>query len=83
MIMLLLPLSVWAENASNVRVHQRNKDIIITYDLAKSSYVQVSVATDSSTTFTLDKDLAYAQKQTPCVIPSNILGSEWQNWTLK
>ena len=55
MVMLLLPLSVWAENASNVRVHQRNKDIIITYDLAKSSYVQVSVATDSSTTFTLLK----------------------------
>lgn len=55
MLTLLLPFTLWAENASNVQVHQRNKDIIITYDLAKSSYVQVSVATDSSTTYTLLK----------------------------
>ena len=27
--------------------------------------------------------LLNSKKQTPCVIPSNILGSEWQNWTLK
>ena len=45
-LVLLLPLSVWAENASNVRVFQRNKDIIIKYDLAKSSYVQVFIASD-------------------------------------
>ena len=49
--LLLLPLTLWAENASNVRVRQRNKDIIVTYDLSKSSYVQLSVATDSSTTY--------------------------------
>ncbi len=45
-VVLLLPLTLRAENASNVRVLQRNKDIVITYDLAKSSYVQVFVASD-------------------------------------
>ena len=42
-LLLFLPLCLWAENASNVRVRQRNKDIIIIYDLNELSYVNVSV----------------------------------------
>lgn len=45
-LVLLLPLTIQAENASNVRVFQRNKDIIIKYDLAQNSYVQVFIASD-------------------------------------
>jgi uncharacterized caspase-like protein len=27
--------------------------------------------------------LLNSKKQTPCVIPSSVVGSEWQSWTLK
>lgn len=53
--LLFLPLGIAAENASNVRVRQRNKDIVITYDLSKTSNVQVSVAMDSMPDFVLLK----------------------------
>ena len=48
---LALPFSMMAENASNVRTQQRNKDIIITYDLAKTSNVTLWVATGRSNSF--------------------------------
>jgi len=50
-LLLGLPLMMWAENASNVRVRQRNKDIIITYDLSKKSNVQVLMANDKMPDF--------------------------------
>ncbi len=39
--MILLPFSICAENATNVRVRQQRKDIIVSYDLSESSYVQL------------------------------------------
>ena len=51
-ILLCLPLWVLADNASNVRVRQHNKDIIITYDLSKTSNVQVFMATNANNSFT-------------------------------
>ncbi len=51
-ILALMPFSLFAENASNVRVRQRNKDIIVTYDLSKTSNVQLLVATDAHPAFT-------------------------------
>lgn len=45
-------LSVTAENASNVHVRQRNKDIVITYDLIKTSNVRVYVASSKQPTYT-------------------------------
>lgn len=50
-IMLCVPMMVWAENASNVRVRQRNKDIVVTYNLSKMSNVQLWVATNAHPTF--------------------------------
>ena len=47
-IMLCIPVIVLAENATNVRVRQQNKDIIVTYDLTKTSNVQLLVATGNS-----------------------------------
>ena len=38
-LMLFLSISVWAENASNVRARQEGNDIVITYDLDKPTYV--------------------------------------------
>lgn len=46
---------VKAENASNVRVQQKGKDIIITYDLEQTSDVTVYVSTGLSTTFRILK----------------------------
>ena len=46
-------MSVLADNASNVRVHQRNKDIVITYDLSKSSFVRVYVSSTAQPSYTL------------------------------
>ncbi len=52
---LIVPLLLLAENASNVRVHQRNKDIVITYDLSKTSDVRVFISQGSEDTFVLLK----------------------------
>lgn len=51
-LVLCLPFQMMAENASNVRVRQRNKDIVVTFDLSKTSNVQLFVATDAHPTFT-------------------------------
>lgn len=40
-----------AENASNIRVRQEGKNIVITYDLSKKSNVRVGMATGNSTEF--------------------------------
>ena len=50
-ILLCIPLLVFADNASNVRVRQRKKDIVVTYDLSKQSNVQLWVATNAHPTF--------------------------------
>ena len=52
-LLFCLPLSLLADNASNVRVRQRNKDIIITYDLSKLSNVQVWITSDKTPDFVL------------------------------
>lgn len=46
-LILLFPLLTFAENASNIRVRQEGKDIIITYDLSMTSNVTVFVATSA------------------------------------
>lgn len=47
LLMLLLPSAIWsAENASNVRVQQQGKDIVITYDLHKTSNVRLLMCAD-------------------------------------
>ncbi len=53
--LLLLPLSLLAENASNVRVRQNGKEIIITYDLAKLSHVELFVSIDDEPFVKLEK----------------------------
>lgn len=50
-LVLLLPLNVWAEYATNVRVRQRNKDIIVIYDLGKTSNVQLFISTSKKPGF--------------------------------
>ncbi len=50
--LIFFSLSVTAENASNVHVRQRNKDIVITYDLSKTSNVRVYVASSKQPTYT-------------------------------
>ena len=55
LVLLLLPLCGWAENASNVRVRQKNKDIIITYDLSKTSNVCVFISSGYSYSYILLK----------------------------
>ena len=44
-------LSLWADNASNVRVRQEGKSIIITYDLSKRSVVRLLMASGDSNDF--------------------------------
>lgn len=51
-ILALMPFSLFAENASNVRVRQHNKDIVITYDLSKTSNVRVYVSSSTQPTYT-------------------------------
>ena len=53
LLVLLLPLNVWAEYATNVRVRQRNKDIIVTFNLSKTSNVQLFVSTSKNPQFVL------------------------------
>lgn len=45
-------LSLWADNASNVRIRQEGKSIIITYDLSKRSVVRLLMASGDSDYFT-------------------------------
>lgn len=52
MLLAILPLQIYAENASNVRVRQRGKNIVVTYDLSKTSNVQLLVATSTQPSFT-------------------------------
>lgn len=40
--------SLWAGNASNVRVQQKDKDIIVTYDLSKTSNVRLLISIDDT-----------------------------------
>lgn len=51
-LLAILPLQIYAENASNVRVQQRGKNIVVTYDLSKTSNVQLLVATSMQPAFT-------------------------------
>lgn len=48
-LLLLLPFSLFiiAENASNVRVRQQGKDIIISYDLAETSNVRLMMSVNN------------------------------------
>lgn len=48
LILFICSLPIFAENASNVRVRQEGKNIVITYDLSKNSYVRVFVWTGYS-----------------------------------
>ena len=48
---LLISASLYAENASNVRVRQEGNEIIITYDLSKKSSVRVYMSSNNSSYF--------------------------------
>lgn len=48
LILFICSLPIFAENASNVRVRQEGKNIVITYDLSRNSYVRVFVWTGYS-----------------------------------
>jgi hypothetical protein len=65
-LLVFLPIQVWAENASNVRVRQRNKDIVVTYDLSKTSNVQLFVATKAHPAYTKLKALSGAVGKHVC-----------------
>lgn len=53
LLLFSCPLSSVAGNAENVRVQQKGKDIVITYDLKKASYVKLYVSTKQQPTYTL------------------------------
>lgn len=55
LFLLVLPVWIWAGNASNARVRQRNQDIVITYDLSKTSDVCVFISKGSEDSFVLLK----------------------------
>lgn len=46
-------LALWAGNAENVRVQQKGKDIVVTYDLKKASLVKLYVSTKQQPNYTL------------------------------
>jgi len=46
LLLLCLTLSAWAENASNIRIQQTGRDIVITYDLKKTSNVRLLMSID-------------------------------------
>ena len=48
LLLLISTLSVWAENATNVRVRQEGKSIIITYDLNKKSNVRILMSSGNN-----------------------------------
>lgn len=48
LILFICSLPILAENASNIRVRQEGKNIIITYDLSQKSYVRVFVWTGNA-----------------------------------
>lgn len=50
-LLLIFALPIMAENATNIRVRQEGKNIVITYDLSKKSNVRVGMATGNSTEF--------------------------------
>ena len=45
-------IGVWAENATNVRVRQEGKSIVVTYDLSHKSVVRLLMASGSSEAYT-------------------------------
>lgn len=45
-------IGVWAENATNVRVRQEGKSIVVTYDLSQKSVVRLLMASGSSEVYT-------------------------------
>lgn len=45
-------IGVWAENATNVRVRQEGKSIVVTYDLSQKSVVRLLMASGSSEAYT-------------------------------
>ena len=47
-LLISLPMLLWAENVSNVRVQKHHKDIVVTYDLAKTSNVRLLVSIGGS-----------------------------------
>lgn len=45
-------IGIWAENATNVRVRQEGKSIVVTYDLSQKSVVRLLMASGSSEVYT-------------------------------
>ena len=45
-------IGIWAENATNVRVRQEGKSIVVTYDLSHKSVVRLLMASGSSEVYT-------------------------------
>ena len=52
LFILFSTTSLWAENASNIRVRQEGKAIVITYDLSKNSVVRLLMASGKSNQYT-------------------------------
>lgn len=53
LLLILFPaITSFAENASNIRVRQEGKAIVITYDLSKKSVVRLLMASGTSTQYT-------------------------------
>lgn len=50
-LLFIFALPIMAENATNIRVRQEGKNIVITYDLKKKSVVRIGMATGNSTEF--------------------------------
>jgi hypothetical protein len=52
LFVLFFATSLWAENASNIRVRQEGKAIVVTYDLSKNSVVRLLMASGKSNQYT-------------------------------
>ena len=52
LLILLSAITSFAENATNVRVRQEGKSIIITYDLSQKSVVRLLMASSNSESYT-------------------------------
>ena len=52
LLILFSAITSFAENASNIRVRQEGKAIVVTYDLNKSSVVRLLMASGKSSQYT-------------------------------
>ena len=83
--LFVVSLPLVAENASNIRVRQEGKNIVVTYDLKQKSVVTLLQELGEYITKNVSQQsiLLNGKSQTPCVTPSASLDASWREWKLK